>query len=575
MHRPQRKLHIQALLGAAALAASTACAPAAPPASAPTSAPTTSAASTTAPAAAAKPTTAAPAAAAPATAAPAAAAPSTAGRTLVVANSYTFTTKDTDPARGGVDFQADPFFHAVYDTLLTFGVGDNSAPKPLVAESYTSSPDARTFTFKLRKDVKFSDGTPLKAGDVAFSYNRLLNLHDTPIYLLEGVTGVSAPDDYTFVIETKDPNPAIPFIVTNPALGVTNSTVLKAHGGSDQPGAEKTDTAESYLQTASAGSGPYVMSGISTSQVEMKANPNYWGPNKPTFQNVVLRDVAAATQLIEVQRSTDEVVLSLSGDQAQSLKGNDKLNVNAFTSPNLTFLYVNVNPEVLPFGANAHFQQAVRYGIDYDALVKVAGAGAAQAPGVVPPQFLGALPLTSAVKRDLAKAKSELSASGLGSPAIQLDYQTTSTGQTEALAAKIQANLAEVGINVTLNGQPSAIATPNYRGGKLQMGLFGWAPDYPDPNNYLAFMPGQLVGKRAGWLVEAAPTLVELGNKAGATADNDTRAKMYRDIQTQLNQDSPIFPLINPGGAVVTTKNLTNVAYSPVWYIDFAAIGTN
>src|SRR5262249_34530116 len=258
---------------------------------------------------------------------------------------------DTDPDRGGVDFDADPFFHAVYDTLLTFKPGDTTTPQPLVAESYTASSDARTFTFKLRNDVKFSDGTPLKAGDVAFSYNRLLNLHDTPVYLLEGVTSVQAPDDYTFVITTKDPNPAIPFIVTNPALGIVNSTVVKAHGGSDQPGADKTDTAEDYFQTASAGSGPYVLSAVTSTEQDRNANSNYWGPNKPHYQSVVYRSVAAATQLIEIQKASDEVVLSLSGDQSQSLQGNDKLAVNSFTSPNLTFVYVNENPEVLPFGA--------------------------------------------------------------------------------------------------------------------------------------------------------------------------------------------------------------------------------
>src|SRR6185437_3313552 len=122
---------------------------------------------------------------------------------------------------------------------------------------------------------------------------------------------------------------------------------------------------------------------------------------------------------------TDQIVLSLSGDQAQTLSSNDKLAVNAFTSPNLTFLYTNVNPEVLQFGSNAHFISAVRYGIDYDALVKVAGAGAAQAPGVVPPQFLGALPASAAVHRDLAKAKTELQAAGIANPTVELDYSTS------------------------------------------------------------------------------------------------------------------------------------------------------
>ncbi|MBV9581669.1 MAG: ABC transporter substrate-binding protein [Chloroflexi bacterium] len=510
-----------------------------------------------------------------AAAAGATAAPSAAGRTLVIANAYSYTTKDTDPDRGGVDFDADPFFHAVYDTLLTFKPGDTTSPQPLVAASYTASPDARTYTFTLRQDVKFSDGTPLKAPDVAFSYNRLLNLHDTPVYLLDGVTSVAATDDYTVVITSKDPNPAIPFIVTNPALGIVNSAVVKAHGGSDQPGADKTDTAEDYFQTASAGSGPYIMSSVSDTEMDLKPNPNYWGPNTPTFQSVVYRSVAAATQLIEIQKASDEVVLSLSGDQSASIKNNDKLQVNSFTSPNLTFLYLNVDPSVLAFGANPHFQQAVRYGLDYDALVQVAGAGAAQAPGVVPPQFLGALPAASAVHRDLAKAKSELQASGIASPSVELDYTTSTTGVTEAEAAKIQANLADVGITVTLNGQPSAISTPNYRNGKNQMGLYGWAPDYPDPNDYLPFLPGQLVGKRAGWTADMDQSLADMGAKAGATADNASRAQQFVDIQNQLNQQSPIYPLLNAGQSVVATKNLTNVAYSPVWYIDFAAIGTN
>jgi hypothetical protein len=64
-----------------------------------------------------------------------------------------------------------------------------------------------------------------------FSRNRYRSrseIHDTPTYVLEGVTGISAPDDYTFVLTIEDPNPAIPFLVTNLALGITNSAVLKA-----------------------------------------------------------------------------------------------------------------------------------------------------------------------------------------------------------------------------------------------------------------------------------------------------------------------------------------------------------
>ena len=495
-------------------------------------------------------------------------------QTLVIDDAYQWDFgKDADPHRGGVDFDADPFFHAVYDSLLTFKLGDSSTAIPLVAESYSVSPDAKTFTFKIRKDVKFSDGSALTAQDVQFSYNRLINLHDNPVYLLDGITSAKATDDYTFVLVSAAPNPAIPFIVTNPALGIVNSTLLKAHGGTDAADAAKTDTAAAFLATTSVGSGPYIQSSVSTSQVVLTTNPKYWGPNKAHFGTVIFRNVAAATQLIEVQKATSQIELSLTGDQAASLKSNANLAVSSFTSPNLTFLFCNL--AVAPACKNPHFLNAVRYGIDYDALVSVAGAGAAQAPGVVPRQFLGALPQSQAIKRDLAKAKSELQAAGLNNATIQLDYTINSTGLNETLASKLKASLAEVGITANLNGQPSAIATPNYRGAKYQLGLAGWAPDYPDPNNYLAFLPDQLVGKRAGWVKGANPSLEDLGAKAGATADDATRAKLFQQLQNQLNQEGPIFPLINPGQSVVATKNVSNVIYSPVWYLDLAAIGTH
>src|SRR5260370_82613 len=103
---------------------------------------------------------------------------SAAGKTLVIDHAYAWDfSKDNDPSRGGVDFEADPFFHAIYDSLLTFKLGDSSTPIPLVAQSYTVSPDAKTFTFTIRKDVKFADGTPLNARDVEFTYNQLRKQH--------------------------------------------------------------------------------------------------------------------------------------------------------------------------------------------------------------------------------------------------------------------------------------------------------------------------------------------------------------------------------------------------------------
>jgi peptide/nickel transport system substrate-binding protein len=278
--------------------------------------------------------------------------------------------------------------------------------------------------------------------------------------------------------------------------------------------------------------------------------------------------------LLEVPKASHQIELSLSGDQANSLKNNSKVQVQNFTSPNFVFLFCNVNPKVSANCANPHFVQAVRYGIDYPGLAAVAGNGAVQAAGVVPDAFLGALPQAQAVQFNPTRAKSELQASGLSNPNVKLEYVTSSTGLDEALAAKIKADLAAVGITVTLSGQPSAIGDPIQRTGKAQLGLQTWGPDYPDPNDYLAFLPGQLIGLEAGWLAGANPSLESLAAKAATTADNATRGQLWQQLQNQLNQEGPIYPLIHPGQAVVATSDLTNVTYNPQWSLDLAAIGS-
>ena len=490
---------------------------------------------------------------------------------LVVDKSFDL--KTADPQRefevsGGVVAKA------LYSTLLTFKGSDSATPVPWVASSYTASSDAKTFTFHLRNDIKFSDGTPLTSADVAFSFNRLINIKGNPSFLLAGVT-VSAPDASTVVLTSQDPNPAIPFIIPNPALGIVNSKVVKAHGGTDQPGADKADTAESFLNSASQGSGPYVLTSFSTtSEVDLTANPSYWGP-KPFYNKVVIRNIQAPAQLIDIQKGSNEVALDLSPDQASTLSGSGAVKVNAIAGPNVFFLLANDNPSISKITPNKHFQNAIRYGLDYASFVQLAGAGAIQAPGVVPSLFLGALPQSAAAQRDLTKAKAELAASGVSNPTVNLGFPSdfTLNGLSFSdLAQKVKANLADVGITVNLTGSPISVSLADYRAGKEQLGLWLWGPDYPDPNDYLVFLPGQLVGLRAGWAKGADPSLEALGVQAGSTTDNQQRGQLFQQIQQQLNQDGPVFPLIQPGQVVATSNGVTGADYNPTWTLDVSGV---
>ena len=213
--------------------------------------------------------------------------PDASGRTLVIDNSFVLVTADP-----GHMFEptGELVVNALYDTLVTFNGGNFKEVVPDLATSYQTLDDARKYVFHLNPKAKFSDGTPVTSADVVWSLNRLINLKGNPAFLLAGET-ITADGPETVVMTSATPNPGLPFILPNPATGVLNMKVVEAHGGTDAANASTKDTAENWLDTTSAGSGPYVLKSFSTTtQVVLDANPNYWAHRRPT------RPLCCATQ---------------------------------------------------------------------------------------------------------------------------------------------------------------------------------------------------------------------------------------------------------------------------------------
>jgi peptide/nickel transport system substrate-binding protein len=500
---------------------------------------------------------------------------SSAAGTLVIDRSFEI--KTADPQRA-FEPTASIVNRGIYDTLLTYKGSDVAHPVPLLARSFTTSKDAKTYTFFLKRNVRFADGTRLTAADVVFSFRRLINLKGNPAFLLDGVT-VSAKGKYTVVLKSATPNTALPAILANTSLGIVNSKLVKRHGGTAAADAAKTDKAEQWFNSpasAGAGSGPYVIQQYSTtSQIVLVPSKRYWGANKAKWKSVVVRNQIAATQLINIQRGSHEVAIDLSSEQAQSLKSNSKLKVVLTPSTWVFFLLANNNPDISKITSNKRFQSAVRYGIDYSSVVDVGGPGTIQAPGIIPSMFLGSLPQSQRIKRDVAKAKADLSASGGQGQKVTLEYPSdlTINGVPFAtLAQRIQSNLESIGFSIELAGAPVGTWLQKYRDGKMAFGLALWGPDYPDPLDYLAFLPGELVGTRAGWLKGGDPALEALGNKVRVTTANAARVTLYRQIQQKLNADGPFVPLIQPTQVFVATTDLKNAAFHPVYQIDVTQV---
>jgi ABC-type transport system substrate-binding protein len=279
-------------MGASLLAACAPAAPAAPtnpPAPAPTAPP--AAKPTSAPAAAPTQAAAAPTAAAAAkpTAAPASGAAAASG-TLRYANAD-FSGESMDPIVVGGGW-----YWAMYDTLLTFDQQANVVGN--VAESYALSPDGITWTFKIRKGIKFHNGDPLTANDVVFSLQRFGSKESNnpwSPYILKNNESITAPDDYTVVYKAQKPEWAlkIPFQQTH-ILPKSYFEKVGQDGFRAQP----------------VGSGPYrFVKWVPKTSMEFEANPDFWGPTKPQWANIMETLVPEeATRVAQLERGDVDMI---------------------------------------------------------------------------------------------------------------------------------------------------------------------------------------------------------------------------------------------------------------------------
>lgn len=487
---------------------------------------------------------------------------SSAGGTLVVDTAFSLET--ADPAHNYVP-TGNMVLHAVYDTLLTFAGTDSSTPQPALA-TMQQNDDATEFTFTIQDGRTFSDGSPVTADDVVFSLNRVAALKDSKAnFLMAGIT-VAKVDDKTVKLSTATPSLQLPAIVTNPSLGILNSKVVKANGGTG----DAQDTAQKYLDGASAGSGPYTLESMDlTSQVVLAKNTKYDGPDTPAYDKIVIRNIAeSATQLTNLQGGDSNVAVDLSGDQVKNLK--DGFTVKSVPSAETLFLLINQDAAIADKGtANPKFAEAVRYGLDYPKLLELAGAGSVQATSVIPPMFGGAL--DAGVQQDVNRAKAALAASGYQGETLKLQFPNDNpVGGVEftPLAERVQQQLKDVGINVDLAPAPFATEVDPYVAGKEAFSLWFWGPDYADATSFLPFGPGEKVGLRAGWPATAATDIADLVAKAKNATDTDQRNTAFSDFAKAMQDSGPFVPLIVPGSNLASDNSVTGLEYNVTWTLD-------
>lgn len=497
-------------------------------------------------------------------------------RVLVIGHAEA--TDSLDPARG---FNQTTGFlnHVVYDTLVTFPNTDASEILPSVATDWEISDDGLTYTFTLRDDVVFADGTPLTAEDAAFSIMRLKNVLGNPSFLAETIESAEALDDTTLVLTLSQPNPALLANLTSYVFSISNSEVVMANGGTAAEDAAETDEAETFLNNTSAGSGPYILESWEPDvQTVLVRNENYWGPEDEAgyFDRIIVVNIEeAATQQVALESGEIDLALDLTADQVNALEGNPDITTASFPSNIVHFILMNQNPEIGGPVSDPLVQLAVRYALDYEGYRELWG-------GITPGSIMAvglqyAFPPEMAFERDVERARELLAEAGYPDGfEITLDYPvfTFQGVNMEINAQKIQSDLAEVGIIVNLNPGELQVSLEQYRQGNQAFGYWFWGPDVLDPIDTLSFAPnGKVGGERANWTDENADEeILDIVARGRVETDPAEREVIFTELQAYLRESGPWAPFIQTEVQVAHRADITGYVWHPQWLFTLTEI---
>jgi peptide/nickel transport system substrate-binding protein len=451
----------------------------------------------------------------------------------------------------GQDYE---IWHLNYDFLVGFAAKDLS-PKPELAESWTVSPDGKTWTFKIRQGVKWQDGQPLTAKDVAFTYNYIVknDLQTLAIYT-GGITGAVATDDYTVDITTDKPKSNMLAMVV---------PIIPEHIWSKVSGKAATTTFQN--KPPIIGSGPFQTVEWSQGKyIRMVANKDYWG-GKPKVDELFFENYKSAdTMTADLKQGAIDAAVELPQAQFPSvqktagvtgLKGThwrfNELGFNCYDSPNSMGNPVLLDPK---------FRQALNWAIDRQKIVDVAFFGQADAGStlIVPYSPYHWEPAADqAYKYDPAETKTQLDLAGYqdtngdgfretkdGKP-LSLRLLVTNDSPENQTAAKLIAGwFKDVGLKVNLKIVDAGVlldAQYNYKGDTYapdyDMYIWFWTYDV-DPEMMLGVPTPQQI---EGWndTLWTDPEYTKLFTQQEQTIDVEKRIPLVQRMQEIVWQSSP------------------------------------
>ncbi|HEY1936224.1 MAG TPA: ABC transporter substrate-binding protein [Acetobacteraceae bacterium] len=471
------------------------------------------------------------------------------GGTLVlgvdISDSITF-----DPAREA-QYTAPLTMRAAYESLVTMTPGDYLHVKPALAKSWERTPDGKGWRFHLT-EAKFNSGHPVTAGDVKWTFDRLINLKDQPSQYVTNVAAVNVVDPKTVDVVLVDPSLPILTILSGVNFGITEQKVLAAHGGTAAADAISADKATQWLNQNSCGAGPFTLVGWTRgAQILLTRNPHYFrGPVH--FEHVIVRHMGdSATQLLAIKRGDVGAAFNLIPEQIDTLKGDRQVRVEGLRSLDYVYMALTNEPEYNKALAVKEARQAIASAIDYDGIINsLLGGKAMRCASFIPIGLYGSTEETTKQigwHQDLDRSKQLLQKAGFPNGfEFKITYGDAAvSGLSYAvLAQKLQSDLARVGIKVVLDPIDQVNLRTQYTTGHSQGGVLTfWNPSGVETDQW-ASASVLRVAKRIHWTPD--PALKKLVLQAAAEQDAAKRTALYVDYEKALIDQASLLILFQP-----------------------------
>ena len=455
----------------------------------------------------------------------------------------------------------------VFDTLIK--LDPDSRVIPGLAESWKLLNDT-TWEFKIRKGVKWHDGTELTTEDVAYALDRPATIQNSPgkfdVYT-KAIVSKKVIDKYTIQLITAQPYPLMLNDLTSVFMVQKKAT----------QGLSSDDFAQGK---GMIGTGPFkFVSYARDDRVELVRNPDHWGP-KPAWDKVTLRFIPnPATRLAALLSGDVQAIENVPTPDLPKVRQDPKLNFFSKISHRVIYLYFDTKRDNSPFVTTKDGQPMDKNPLK-DARVRIAISTAINRQGIkdrlmeglseptnnlVPATLFGYNPELKTLKYDPEAAKKMLADAGYPQGfGLTLHTPNNRYVNDERIAQTIAQNLTRIGIVTKVEGSP--MATYASKGGKHEwsFGLVGWGAQTGEVSSPLrALLACQDSKKGFGtvnWGEYCNPKLDTVLEKALATVDDNERSKLLQEATAIGVLDGGIIPIHHQ---VTTWATIKGISYTP------------